>query len=121
MSSLLRKIDSIYLFVEKIKESSHWYSKVLKMPLEIDDDNFALIRIGECELCFHLADSKSPCTTGGSVGYWRVENLIEAAERFKVEGGIVYRGPIKIPGTTVGICQIKDPFGNAIGLQGHYV
>jgi len=117
---ILNKLHATYLFVENVRESSSWYSKVLDTQLEIDDDNFGLIRIGDNELCFHQADEKSPVSTGGCVGYWHVDKLIEVANVFVEHGGTIYRGPIEIPGNDEGICQIKDPFGNVIGLQGKY-
>ena len=117
---MLKSLYATYMFVENIKESSSWYSTVLNIPLEIDDENFALLRIGDNELCFHQADSKSPLSTGGSVSYWRVDDLKIAIEHFKSHGGIVYRGPIEIPENNDGICQIKDPFGNVFGMQGHF-
>lgn len=117
---ILNKLHATYLFVENIRESSSWYSKVLDTQLEIDDDNFGLIRIGDNELCFHQADSKSPVSTGGCVGYWHVDNLMEVANAFVEHGGTIYRGPIEIPENDEGICQIKDPFGNVVGFQGKY-
>lgn len=117
---ILNKLHAIYLFVDNVKDSSSWYSRVLKASLTIDEDNFGLIKIGENELCFHLADQKSPVSTGGCVGYWHVDNLIEVIDIFLKHGGITYRGPIEIPGNDEGICQIKDPFGNVIGLQGKF-
>ncbi len=33
---------------------------------------------------------------------------------------LIKRGPLQIPNSNLGICQIKDPFGNTIGLQGKY-
>ena len=75
-------------------------------------------------MAFHQADCKSPKSTGGSVGYWLVRDLLKASELFVKNGAEIYRGPIVIPcfdqGTAQGICQIKDPFGNVFGLQGEY-
>lgn len=109
------------MFVHNVKKSSTWYSKVLNTPLTIDTDKFGLIKIGPNELCFHLADDKSPVSTGGSVAYWSVENLKETLNLFIKHGGSLYRGPIEIPETNKGICQIKDPFGNVISLRGKYI
>ena len=117
---ILNKLHATYLFVENVRESSLWYSKVLNTQLGIDDDNFSLIKIGDNELCFHQTDEKSPVSTGGCVGYWHVDNLLEVANTFVENGGTIYRGPIEIPENDEGICQIKDPFGNVIGLQGKY-
>ncbi|MDE0118619.1 MAG: hypothetical protein OXM55_01260 [Bdellovibrionales bacterium] len=116
----MKNLHAVYLFVNDVKKSSSWYSKVLNIPLTIDEDKFSLIKIGSCELCFHPADDKSPVSTGGSVAYWYVENLTEAVDLFVNHGASLYRGPIEIPESDEGICQIKDPFGNVIGLQGKY-
>ena len=116
----LNKLHTVYLFVHNVKESSSWYSKVLNIPLTIDEDKFGLIKIGSNEMCFHPADDKSPVSTGGSVAYWYVEDLVEVSDLFVKHGGSLYRGPIEIPESDEGICQIKDPFGNVIGLRGKY-
>jgi predicted enzyme related to lactoylglutathione lyase len=117
---IFKKLHAIYFFVDDVKASSSWYGKVLGIPPDIDDENFGLFRIGIFELCFHKADKKSPVSTGGCVGYWQVDYLNEAIHLFVVHGGMIYRGPIEIPGEHEGICQIKDPFGNVIGLQGKF-
>ena len=116
----MNKLHTVYLFVHNVKESSSWYSKVLNIPLTIDEDNFGLIKICSSEMCFHPVDDKSPVSTGGSVAYWHVEDLAEASDLFVKHGGSLYRGPIEIPESDEGICQIKDPFGNVIGLRGKY-
>jgi predicted enzyme related to lactoylglutathione lyase len=117
---ILKKHHATYLFVTNVRKSSAWYSKILSAPLIINEESFALIEIGDSELCFHLADTKSPVSTGGSVSYFYVDDLVNAAKVFEEEGAIIYRGPLKIDGTPEGICQIKDPFGNVIGLQGSF-
>lgn len=117
---ILNKLHAIYLFVDDVRKSSSWYSKVLDISLDIDENNFGLIKLGNNELCFHQEDLKSPVSTGGCVGYWHVDDLKEAMNLFVEHGGIIYRGPIEIPENDEGICQIKDPFGNVIGLQGKY-
>ncbi|MEZ4742942.1 MAG: VOC family protein [Bdellovibrionota bacterium] len=116
----LKNIHANYLFVSDVKKSSSWYSKVLDLPLAIEEDNFALIKISDNELCFHLADYKTPALSGGSVTYWRVEDLVNAMQHFTKFGAKIYRGPISIDDSNEGICQIKDPFGSIIGLQGIY-
>ncbi|MBC7742314.1 MAG: glyoxalase/bleomycin resistance/dioxygenase family protein, partial [Bdellovibrionaceae bacterium] len=61
--------------------------------------------------------AKSPLATGGSVGYWRVSDFDSTVKHFKNHGAELFRGPIQIP-TAERICQIKDPFGNVIGIVG---
>ena len=78
----MKKLYAVYLFVSDVKKSSAWYSKVLNIPLTINEDKFGLIKIGQNELCFHQADDKSPVSTGGSVAYWSVENLTKVLDTF---------------------------------------
>lgn len=116
----LGSIKAVFMFVKNIKQSSAWYAEVFNLPLAIAEKNFALIKVGEVELCFHRADSKSPVSTGNSVTYWSVECLANSMKKLQEKGGSIYRGPIPIPESREGICQIKDPFGNVFGLQGAY-
>ena len=115
---ILKKLHAIYLFSDNVKKSSAWYSNVLNTPLKIDEDNFGMLEVNGYEMCFHPSDQKSPASTGGSVGYWYVDSLMKAVNHFVESGGVIYRGPIEIPHSNEGICQIKDPFGNVMGLQG---
>ena len=116
----LDKLHTVYLFVHDVKKSSSWYSKVLNIPLTIDEEIFGLLKIGPNEMCFHQADGKSPVSTGGSVAYWSVKSLKGAMDLFVKHGASLYRGSIEIPESNEGICQMKDPFGNVIGLRGKY-
>ena len=110
-------LDFMYLFVENIQASKNWYQKVFNQKPIIDLDNFVEFRLGSSGLCLHLADVKSPLTAGGSVGYWKVTDFKKTIKLFTQFGGSVYRGPLQLP-TSESICQIKDPFGNVIGLIG---
>lgn len=49
-----------------------------------------------------------------------VNHLLEVANIFVEHGGFIYRESIEVPDSNEGICQIKDPFGNVIGLYGKY-
>ena len=114
---MFRKASSIFLFVTQIRESCAWYQQVLGFPPKELSEKFGLFEIGGTNLCFHLADAKSPLSAGGSVGYWWVENFNDVLERIISYGGKIYRGPIPTPDDQQ-ICQIIDPFGNVIGLEG---
>ncbi len=111
-------LDFVYLFVGDIEQSKKWYAKVFGQSPTVEMDNFVEFRPGgSSALCLHPADEKSPLATGGSVGYWKVVNLAATLRHFTENGATIYRGPLKIPDGT-SICQIKDPFGNVIGMVG---
>lgn len=115
---MLRSIDHVRLCAVNLVESKKWYEKVLGTKPYIDVEGFVEFRIeGGCGLAIGEADEKSPFSTGGCIGYWNVDNLEGSIDHFKAHGAVVYRGPLEIEDGKR-ICQIKDPFGNVIGLVG---
>lgn len=111
-------LEFIYLFTPDLTASKDWYKKVLKIEPTMGIENFVEFRLnGNNGLCLHHADAKSPLSTGGSVGYWKVMNFNATIEHFKMHGVKIYRGPLKIENGKT-ICQILDPIGNVIGLIG---
>ncbi|MEK6705220.1 MAG: GNAT family N-acetyltransferase [Bdellovibrionota bacterium] len=114
---VLDNLEFVYLFVSDIQRSKDWYEQVLDTPPSISMENFVEFRIGANAICLHPADAKSPLTSGGSVGYWRVTDFKVTLDLFISRGAQLYRGPLDIGDGTF-ICQVKDPFGNVIGLTG---
>ncbi|MGZ3699714.1 MAG: VOC family protein [Bdellovibrionota bacterium] len=117
----LHQITQILLFVTDVERSADWYSKFLKQTPEPDylvPGQFAYFKLGSIEFCLHRADEKSPASTGGSVAYWRTDDLAQAITRAESLGATVYRGPLQIPGSSRWMAQIRDPFGQVIGLEG---
>ncbi|HET7090661.1 MAG TPA: VOC family protein [Anaerolineae bacterium] len=58
-----------------------------------------------------------PAGAAGQVAYWHVEDFDAALERAENLGAVLYRGPLRrLDGQYM--CQVKDPFGNLIGLIG---
>jgi predicted enzyme related to lactoylglutathione lyase len=74
-------------------------------------------KINETYFDISLADTKSPLSTGGSVGYWLVDNLEGVIKRAQELGGSIYRGPLRVPEIQRTIVQIQDPYGNVIGFE----
>jgi ribosomal-protein-alanine N-acetyltransferase len=114
---VLDHLEFVYLFVKDIQKSKVWYEKALGTPPSVSAEFFVEFRVGTNAICLHPADEKSPLTTGGAVGYWRVNSFQKALDHFVSNGAELYRGPLDIGDGTF-ICQVKDPFGNVIGLTG---
>jgi predicted enzyme related to lactoylglutathione lyase len=116
---MLQAVHSVLFFVRDVQEAAQWYADLLQDVPEYPDPNFALFRVGGVELCFHPADAKMCSGAAGQVAYWRVADLGVALATVQARGATLYRGPLDIEdGLT--ICQIKDPFGNLLGLVGPY-
>ncbi|MCK5883244.1 MAG: hypothetical protein KAG61_06110 [Bacteriovoracaceae bacterium] len=116
---MFKNIKAVFIFTDRPVESALWCSQLFGPSIKIKEDNFCLIQIGDIELCFHLADSKSPQSTGGSVSYWNVTNFQNTLNKAISLGAKIYRGPLKIEEEdNRWIAQIKDPNGNIIGIDG---
>lgn len=113
----LISIDHTRLVVKDIEQSKKWYTQALGIAPWLDTPDYVEFRIGPCGLSMSLSDAKSPHSTGGQVAYWRVRAVDQAIEFFSAYGAKVFRGPLDIENDEA-ICQIRDPFGNVIGLIG---
>jgi catechol 2,3-dioxygenase-like lactoylglutathione lyase family enzyme len=114
---MLNGLRSVYFFVADLQQSRDWYAAVLGAPPAEDLADFVRFEVHGFNLCLHRADEKSPLSTGGEVAYWEVDDFDAAVQHFLAHGGALHRGPICAIGD-LWICQIRDPFGNVIGLEG---
>ena len=110
------KLRTCLLFVNEIEQSKNYYAEFLDLSPVEDLVDFASFQIGEQFINLHLADGKSPLSTGGCVCYLHVENLEYWIKKATDIGGTIWRGPLKVSDKST-ICQILDPFGNVIGLE----
>lgn len=79
--------------------------------------DFEVLTVNGMQLEFVLADDKVTCGACGSVVYWHVPEIEAAIVRFQEIGATLYRGPMEIE-QGLHICQVRDPWGNCIGLRG---
>lgn len=100
--------------------SARWWADVLgtEVQLKIDDESvYAWFDLGGVEFGFHPADEEHNPRGGSPVVYWSVDNLAEARDRLLAAGCAHHRGPLRIDERRQ-ICQLTDPFGAIIGLDG---
>ena len=117
MTFKVKCFATLRLSVNDVSKSKSWYKALFETePIE-ETEKFVSFKINETFLDISEADSKTPVSTGGSVGYWLVDSLDELIKKSVSIGGEIYRGPLKVPETQRTIVQIKDPFGNIIGFE----
>ena len=117
MSFQIKSFSTIRISVSNVSQSRDWYKALFgQNPIE-DLENFVSFKIGDT--CFDISrvDSKSPLSTGGSVGYWLVDNLDHLLDAVKQLDGKIYRGPLRVNEIQRSIVQVQDPFGNIIGFE----
>jgi len=104
-------------FVNDPQAAASWYAEHLFSGVSVQEESgFFWFETGTIEVGFHPSDQKNPAG-GGAVVYWRVENFGRSRDAMLQGGCESWRGPLVISPTRV-ICQLRDPFGNIIGLEG---
>jgi predicted enzyme related to lactoylglutathione lyase len=113
-------LATVRLSVVDVPQSRDWYSNFFGVSPVDDLDDFASFNVAGATFDIVLADEKSPASTGGTVGYWLVNDLDKAIERAVKFGGKIYRGPLRVPEIQRTIVQIVDPNGNVFGLEANF-
>ncbi|HEV7323073.1 MAG TPA: VOC family protein [Ensifer sp.] len=112
-------VAAILVHVSDPEAGLAWYQRAFphaeRQWLEAFD--FAYLKVGTVDLELVQADEKLASGAAGSVVYWSVEDLDRSLAHFEALGAVLYRGPMAIQ-EGLWMCQVRDPFGNCIGLRG---
>lgn len=118
MSFEIKQFTTIRILSNDVSKSRDWYKSLFNLdPIE-DTENFVSFKVAGVSFDITTADSKNPFSSGGSVGYWLVDDVDKVLAKVKQLGGEVYRGPLKVEETKRVIVQVRDPFGNVVGFEG---
>lgn len=112
-------IAAIMVHVPNVAEGLDWYEKAFpdSVRTRIESPDFEFLLVNGVRIEVVPADEKVGAGPAGSVVYWSVANLRQALVHFNFLGGALYRGPMKIE-EGLSMCQVRDPWGNCIGLRG---
>jgi predicted enzyme related to lactoylglutathione lyase len=115
---MVKGIVEILYFVPDRRAAAEWYAQFFGVEISLlDYPDAYFFRIGGQDIWFHLADEKVPAGAAGQVAYWQVDDFGAALAKAQTLGAELYRGPLKrLDGQFM--CQVKDPFGNLLGLVG---
>lgn len=112
-------IAAVMVHVADVEAATAWYRQAFPEAVSARDEasGFEFLSIGQVQLEIVLADEKVGCGAFGSVVYWRVPDFDAALRRLQGIGATLHRGPMRIEQGCC-MCQVKDPWGNCIGLRG---
>jgi predicted enzyme related to lactoylglutathione lyase len=112
-------IAAVLIHVPDCQAGLDWYQAVFlnARRVRIESEDFELLELDGVQLEIVPSDEKVSSGAAGTVVYWRVADLNAALEHFKGLGASLYRGPIEIE-NGLSMCQVRDPWGNCIGLRG---
>lgn len=114
-------VAAVMVHVADVERGLAWYARAFPSAVRTvaPGTDFTFLQFGDVQLELVPPDEKVRSGPAGSVVYWRVANLNEALRHLCSIGGSLYRGPMPIE-AGLGMCQVKDPWGNCIGLRGPY-
>jgi predicted enzyme related to lactoylglutathione lyase len=97
-----------------------WYERAFPDASrhQVAGDDFEYLVVDGVALEVVRSDSKVSSGAAGTVAYWYTDNLESRIEFLIALGATLFRGPMDI-GNGQSMCQVKDPFGNPIGIRTH--
>jgi predicted enzyme related to lactoylglutathione lyase len=112
-------VAAVLVHVPDVIAGRSWYQRAFPEAVAVrsQPSDFEFLQIGQTQLEIVFADEKVTCGAAGSVVYWHVEDFEQALAHLTSVGAALYRGPMKIDGD-LWMCQVRDPWGNCIGLRG---
>ena len=112
---------ALLIHVADVKGALEWYLAAFPQSRHIKNTHadIAVLTLGEFQLEIVPADSKVSSGASGTVLYWQVSSLSSEIRRLEQLGAHLYRGPLDKENNEA-MCQLKDPFGNLIGLRGKW-
>lgn len=116
---MIDDVAAILVHVPDPEAGLAWYTSAFPEAeqFRLDEFDFSYLRIGTIDLEIVQADEKVASGAAGSVVYWAVADLDRALAHFAALGAPLYRGPMAIQ-ERLWMCQVRDPWGNCIGLRG---
>jgi len=114
----LGQIGQISRAVKDIAQAQQWYGKVLGLPHLYTFDRLAFFDCGGTRL---MLTQNEEVSSGESVLYWRVENIVDAYDTLKARGvefigtpHMIHRHP---DGTEEWMAFFKDAEGRALAIM----
>ena len=112
-------IAAVMVHVPDVEAGLKWYERAFAEALRkrADAFDFEYLCVDGVNLEIAPSDEKVSSGAAGSVVYWHVPNFEAALTHFESTGAKLYRGPMDIE-EGQRMCQVRDPWGNCIGLRG---
>ena len=109
-------LGTVIYYVPDINRAKTWYATAFQQQPYFDEPFYVGFNLGGYELGLHPEESSTPKHgSGGEVAYWRVANIQDAVRHFTSAGATMFR-EIQDVGGDIKVADVKDPFGNVIGL-----
>jgi ribosomal protein S18 acetylase RimI-like enzyme/predicted enzyme related to lactoylglutathione lyase len=115
-----KPILAVLVHVPDVAAALSWYERALPGAVRrriLEPEPFDYLEIGGVMLEMVPADEKVTHAAAGSVVYWNTPDFDASLAHLLDVGATLYRGPGDIE-SGQRMCQVRDPWGNCIGLRG---
>lgn len=112
-------ICAVLVHVADRRAGLAWYRRAFPSArvVRIPDSESECIEVEGVQVEVVPADGKVASGSAGTVVYWYTEDFDQRLHHLQSIGAALYRGPLRIE-DGMSMCQLKDPFGNLIGIRG---
>ena len=114
MTPMVKGLGTVIYPVPDLGRAKAWYSKAFQQQPYFDQPFYIGFNVAGYELGLdpNPAGKAGP---GGSVAYWRVEDIDVALQHF-INAGAALVSAVQDVGEGIKVATVSDPFGNRIGL-----
>ena len=112
---MIKGLATVIYHVRDLDRAKSWYAAAFRQAPYFDQPFYVGFNIGGYELGLDPDPEGTPPGPGGTVAYWRVNELDEAIRHFVSTGASVVT-PAHDVGDQIKVAAVADPFGNVIGL-----
>src|SRR5262245_15778744 len=111
---MVKGLGTVIYRVTDLERAKRWYALAFGEQPYFDQPFYAGFNIGGYELGLDPNPEGKP-GPGGSVAYWRVDEIDAAVRHFAFAGASIVE-PVLDVGDGIKVASVSDPFGNVIGL-----
>ena len=118
MHSNEQHIAAVMIYANDWRQGLAWYHQAFPDATIVDvaEYDFQYLKLGNIDIEIVRADEKVSPGAAGTVVYWQTEDFDNRLSFLQGLGATLYRGP-KVIEHRVRMCQLKDPFGNLMGIR----
>ena len=112
---MVKGLATVIYHVTDVDRAKTWYAGAFQQQPYFDEPFYVGFNIAGYELGLDPNPAGGSPGRGGSVAYWRVDDIELAVRHFVEAGASVASGPQDVGGG-IKVATVTDPFGNLIGL-----
>jgi len=112
---MVKGLGTVVYYVPDLERAKRWYASAFGQEPYFDEPFYVGFDIAGYELGLDPDPAAGRAGAGGSVAYWRVDEIEAAVRQFLAAGASVV-APARGVGEGIRAATVADPFGNLIGL-----